>query len=116
MIATAPATDYDALMDAVAEKMAKEQAIAVTPQAVAEIRKRIRWEVADHGRKIRIMKCGSKVAGVSNVLMEISATNKKKDLWKLCEKALTERASRVSATGSNRVSHDGIELGIEVAE
>lgn len=108
-----PATDYDALMNAVAERLAKEGAVADDKNAVAEIKKRIRWEVAAHGTKIRIMKCGSKVAGVSNVLMEISATGKYKDLFPLCERALAERAARVSATGSNRVSHDGIDLGID---
>jgi hypothetical protein len=96
--------------------MAEENAVAVTPAAVAEIKKRIRWEVANHGKKIRIMRCGSKVNGVSNVLMEISATGRYKDLFPLCQKAMAERAARVSATGSNRVSHAGIELGIEVAE
>ena len=109
----APATDYDAFMSAVAERVATDNAVAVTPEAVAEIKKRIRWEVAGHGSKVRIMKCGTKVNGVSNVIMEISATGKYRDLFPLCQKAMTERAVRVTATGSNRVSHAGIELGID---
>lgn len=100
-------------MDAVAEQMAKDNAVAVTPEAVAEIKKRIRWEVAAHGTKIRIMRCGSKVAGTSNVLMEISATGAHKDLYPLCQRAMAERAAQASATGNNRVSHAGIELGID---
>lgn len=110
---TNPATDFDAMMDAVAERWAKENAVAVNNQSVAEIRKRIRWEVANEGKKIRIMRCGSKKPGVSNVLMEISATGAYKDLYPLCQRAMAERAARVSATGSNRVSHKGIELGID---
>jgi hypothetical protein len=108
----APATDFDALLDVVAERMARENTVAVTPEVVRGIRGRIRWEVAAHGSKIRIMRCGSKVNGVSNVLMEISATGKYKDLYPSWQEALKQRAERVSATGSNRVSHEGIGSGL----
>ena len=101
----------------VAERLSKETIGSSQKQAVAEIKSRIRWEAPSNGSKIRIMRCGKKVPGVSNVLMEISATGSNRDLFPSWQAALQQRAERMAATGSNRVSHDGIATGsIPVAE
>jgi len=93
----------------VAERLATEG--DGSSQTVAEIKKRIRWEAPGDGRKIRIMRRGSKVKGISNVVAEISQNGKYKDLYPSWQKALAERAELMIATGSNRVSHKDIAEG-----
>jgi hypothetical protein len=108
----APATDFDALLDAVAERMAKDELGSTEKKTVAGIRNKIRWEAPSNGSKVRIMRCGSKVAGKSNVILEISATGAYKDLYPLAQEAVRLRAEKQSATGSKRVSHKGIDTDL----
>jgi len=99
------------LLDKVAETAAAESG-SNSPEVVAGIRSRIRWEAPSNGSKIRIMRRGSKVNGVSNVIMEISATGKYKNLYPSWADALRKRKERMIATGSNRVSHKDIDDGL----
>jgi hypothetical protein len=100
----------NALLKAVAQL--REETASGSKQKAKVAGDRIRWEAPSNGSKIRIMRCGSKVKGQSNVLMEISATGKYKDLYPSWKQALEQRAERMSATGSNRVSHKGLDSGL----
>jgi len=80
-------------------------------RTMTEAKSRLRWEVAGDGKKITIMRTGSKVKGVSNRVLSISPNGKHKDLYPSWKQALDARAALQSATGSKRVSHKQISMG-----
>jgi hypothetical protein len=105
--------DFDSLLTQLSERIAAESGVSNTPDAVANIKSRLRWEPRPDRNPpaVVIMRRGKKVAGVSNVVAVISSTGKYADLYPSWAKALAELQEKKFANGVSRTSHDDLSTG-----